>query len=376
MTDRVDCVVIGAGVVGLAVGRSLAIAGREVVVVERHASFGEETSSRNSEVIHAGLYYPTGSLKARLCVRGKAMLYDYCVRRQIAHARCGKLIVAADEGQVDRLRAVRRQAEANGVADLEDIDARELRRREPEIVGVAALWSPSTGIVDSHALMQALTADFEAAGGMLALETSVQSIAVRPDDILIDLRSGGESSELAASTVINAAGLGAVALAAACQGIDGMTLPAVHLAKGNYFEYRGTNPFGTLIYPLPADGGLGIHATFDLAGRLRFGPDVEWIDRIDYTIDAGRRAQFGEAIRSYWPTIDEARLEPAYSGIRPKLSGPGEKTADFRIDVAAGGRQRQLVHLFGIESPGLTSALALADAVGDTIAQAAVRTLD
>ena len=223
MTDRVDCVVIGAGVVGLAIGRLLAMAGREVVIAERHTSFGEETSSRNSEVIHAGLYYATGSLKANLCVRGKALLYDYCERRQIPHARCGKLIVATDEAQLERLRLIRHQAEANGVSDLEDIDARELRRLEPEIVGVAALRSPSTGIVDSHALMQALAADFEDAGGMLALRTDVRAIAVRPDHVLIDLRSGDGSSELAASTVINAAGLGAVALAATCHGPDGTT---------------------------------------------------------------------------------------------------------------------------------------------------------
>jgi L-2-hydroxyglutarate oxidase LhgO len=371
MSDRVDCAIIGAGVVGLAIGRLLAQTGREVLVIERNPGIGEETSSRNSEVIHAGLYYPTASLKALLCVSGRSMLYDYCERKQIPHRRCGKLIVATGRSQFARLDQIAEQARRNGVEDLVIIDQAKLSSREPEVRGTAALWSPSTGIVDSHALMLALAGDLEAADGVIATQTSVEAIDVAPDSIRLQVRSGDDQSELIAATVINSAGLQAGRLAAQCTGLDDYVSPPIHLAKGNYFTYSGASPFQTLIYPLPVDGGLGIHATLDLGGRLRFGPDVEWIEDIDYRVDPGRSAVFAESIQTYWPGLHAAKLVPGYSGIRPKLSGPGEAVQDFRIDVAAAGQSRQLVHLLGIESPGLTSVLALAKAVGERLNAAA-----
>lgn len=372
MSERVDCAVIGAGVVGLAVGRALARSGREVVVIERNAGIGEETSSRNSEVIHAGLYYPSGSLKARLCVAGKTMLYDYCRERQVPFNGCGKLIVATAKSQLGRLGQIVAQAAKNGVDDLVELDRAGIERREPAVEGLAGLWSPSTGIVDSHALMLALEGDLERADGIVATKTTVTGIEVASDAVRLKLDADGDESELSAATVVNAAGLGAGELAALCTGQGGYAAPPVCFAKGNYFIYGGRSPFGSLVYPLPVDGGLGVHATLDLAGRLRFGPDVEWVETIDYTVDENRRGAFAESIRSFWPGVDETLLAPGYAGIRPKLSGPGSAPADFRIDVAASGASRQLVHLFGIESPGLTSVLALADVVRDRIARAAV----
>jgi L-2-hydroxyglutarate oxidase LhgO len=371
MSDRVDCVIIGAGVVGLATGRALAESGREVIVLDRNGRIGEETSSRNSEVIHAGLYYPTGSLKARLCVAGKSMLYDYCEAKRVPHRRCGKLIVATDDAQVPRLGAIEAQAATNGVGDLERIDSAELERREPEVVGVAALWSPSTGIVDSHALMVALQGDIEAADGIVATKTTVRSLHVADDGVRLAIESDGEAGELVARTVVNSAGLEAVRLAALCTGTGAGKVPQGFLAKGSYFIYAGATPFRTLVYPLPVDGGLGVHATLDLGGKVRFGPDVEWIDAIDYSVDATRRDAFAESIRTYWPAVRAEALVPGYSGIRPKLAGPGQPPADFRIDLAATGSSSQLVHLLGIESPGLTSALALAREVRDRIEAAA-----
>jgi L-2-hydroxyglutarate oxidase LhgO len=371
MSERVDCVIIGAGVVGLAAGRALAQSGREVIVLDRNGSIGEETSSRNSEVIHAGLYYPTGSLKARLCVAGKRMLYDYCDAKRVPYRRCGKLIVATDDAQGPRLESIAAQAATNGVHDLERIDASELGRREPEVEGIAALWSPSTGIVDSHALMVALQGDIEGADGIVATRTTVRSIHVADDAVHLGIESDGEDGNLVARTVVNSAGLEAVRLAAHCTGTDTGDVPQGFFAKGNYFIYAGATPFRTLVYPLPVDGGLGIHATLDLAGKVRFGPDVEWIDAIDYSVDETRRAAFAESIRIYWPAVDADELVPGYSGIRPKLAGPGQPAADFRIDLAATGAARQLVHLLGIESPGLTSALSLAEAVRDRLEAAA-----
>jgi L-2-hydroxyglutarate oxidase LhgO len=370
MTEQVDCAVIGAGVIGLAVGRALARAGREVLVLEQHQRIGEETSSRNSEVVHAGLYYPVGSLKARLCVEGRHSLYRYCEERQVPVARLGKLIVATDETQLERLDTLARQAAANGVDDIERLDARSLAAREPAVRGTAALWSPSTGIVDTHALMQALEGDLEAADGIVATGTTASALRVEPERVRLLCSSGGEETELAVETVVNAGGLHAGKLAAACKGLDAYVPPAIRYAKGDYFVYRGASPFRTLIYPLPADGGLGIHATLDLAGKLRFGPDVDWIERIDYTVDPAKAELFAAAIRRYWPELGAGELGPGYAGIRPKLSGPGEPAADFRIDLAAGGRARQLVHLFGIESPGLTASLAIAGYVEKLIARA------
>jgi L-2-hydroxyglutarate oxidase LhgO len=362
LTDRVDCAVIGAGVVGLAIGRALAHTGREVVILERNAGIGEETSSRNSEVIHAGLYYPTGSLKAGLCVRGKVSLYAYCRDKQIPFQRCGKLIVASASDQLPRLTAIAGQAERNGVTDLLMLDADEVAQREPAIRAAGGLWSPSTGIVDSHALMLALRGDFEAANGLVATQSTVSALDVRDAGIGLQIESGDQSSELVASTVVNAAGLGAHALATNTSGAGDYDVPAMQLAKGNYFAYSAAHPFRNLIYPLPMTGGLGIHATIDLAGQLRFGPDVEWVDTIDYSVDPARRDSFVESIRQFWPAVDADALTPAYAGIRPKLKPARGEVPDFRLDVVAGGAARQLVHLLGIESPGLTSALALAAA--------------
>jgi L-2-hydroxyglutarate oxidase LhgO len=376
MSDRVDCVVIGAGVVGLAVARELAGAGREVVVLEQNAAIGMETSSRNSEVIHAGLYYATGSLKARLCVTGKSMLYDYCERRQVPVRRSGKLIVATEDAQLDRLDKLAHKARQNGVDDIERIDEAELKRREPRVRGVAALWSPSTGLIDSHALMIALQGDLEAADGIVATQSRIRGVHVDDDGISLKVQSGDEQSELIATTVINSAGLDAVALARQCTGVNIEDLPKGFLAKGNYFVYDGKSPFRTLVYPLPVDGGLGVHATLDLGGKLRFGPDVEWVDTVDYSVDESRRDLFAASIRNFWPAIRPEDLLPDYAGIRPKLAGPGEPAADFRIEVAAAGRKRQLVHLLGIESPGLTASLSMAIEVRHRVDAATKNTLE
>ncbi|MDX1561290.1 MAG: NAD(P)/FAD-dependent oxidoreductase [Gammaproteobacteria bacterium] len=370
MFDEVDCAVIGAGVIGLAVGRALAQAGRDVIILERNGHIGEETSSRNSEVIHAGLYYATGSLKARLCVDGKQKLYAYCRERNVRHDRCGKLVVAIDESQRTALELIAAQAADNGVDDIELIDSSELERREPAVIGCAALWSPSTGIVDSHALMLALQADIESSGGLVATHAAVTAIDADDDAIRLTVGDAAENSTLSARTVINAGGLGAADLAHACRGIDRYRPPVLRFAKGSYFVFRGASPFRHLVYPLPVDGGLGIHATHDLDGKLRFGPDVEWIDAIDYRVDSGKAVPFANSIRSYWPDIDAASLDPGYAGVRPKLAGPGEPAADFRVDVATGGSRRQLIHLYGFESPGLTASLAIADHVAGVLGEA------
>lgn len=360
---EIDIVVVGAGVVGLAVARAFALHGRDVIVLEKNAAIGEETSSRNSEVIHAGIYYPPGSLKARLCVRGRDALYRYCSEKDIPHRRCGKIIVAVTDEQQAELERLRLRAADNGVADLRWLDARDLAALEPEVAGTAGLLSPSTGILDGGALMRALLGDLEQAGGQLALRAEL--IGGVLDDAAIRLRivTDGETTELRARCVVNAAGLHAerVARSIAGQPPD-VAVPRVFYAKGNYFAYRGKSPFHHLLYPLPEPAGLGVHATLDLAGRIRFGPDVEWSETIDYTIDPARSARFYAAIRRYWPALPDESLSPAYVGIRPKLSGPGDPAADFAVLAAATGSAK-LVHLLGIESPGLTSALALAEHV-------------
>lgn len=369
MSDQVDCIVIGGGVVGLATARALANHGLETIVAERHAGIGEETSSRNSEVIHAGLYYPSGSLKAQFCALGRAMLYDYCESRQIKHRRCGKLVVATDSSQRDRLKAIKSQAEANGVDDLLELSGAEVTAREPELDCVAGLWSPSTGIVDSHGLMTALAGDLEAAGGIIATRTTISAIEVTDRCVQLSMSSDGESAELKATHVINAAGLHAGELARLCTGVAGYQAPMIRYAKGNYFNYSGKRPFQSLVYPLPVNNGLGVHATIDLGGALRFGPDVEWIDDINYDVNPDRRDAFAESIRNYWPGLDSDALTPAYAGIRPKLVGPGEPPADFRIDALTGTGNSRLVHLLGIESPGLTAALAIAEHVCEIVRQ-------
>jgi L-2-hydroxyglutarate oxidase LhgO len=358
MTDKLDCVVVGAGVVGLAVARSVARSGRQVVVLDAESQIGTHSSSRNSEVIHAGIYYPEKSLKARLCVRGREMLYRYCETHGIAHQRIGKLIVATGEAELPKLDALRQQAALNGVDDLQFITAEEARKIEPNVESVGALLSPSTGIVDSHALMTALQAELEESDGVVVLNSRVSN--VNPFEDGIEFQVGDERFECV--TLINSAGLGAVELMS-----DALCLadnaPTMHLAKGHYFSYQGKSPFGHLIYPLPSGGGLGIHATNDLAGVARFGPDVIWVDSLDYEFDESRKADFVAAIKNYFPDLDADRLIPGYTGIRPKLHGPDEPAPDFLIQGERDHGVRGLVNLMGIESPGLTASLAIAEHV-------------
>jgi L-2-hydroxyglutarate oxidase LhgO len=383
--DTVETLVIGAGVVGLACARALALAGREVVVVEQAGGIGQGVSSRNSEVIHAGIYYPAGSLKALHCVRGKHRLYRYCEEHGIDHRRCGKLIVATRDDQITTLEDLKRKARANGVDDLQWLDAAELAQREPALSARRALWSPSSGIVDSHALMLALQGDLEHAGGMLALDTRVLQMETRglPTGAVVHTRSGPQGGADAhehavqARQVVNAAGLHAVALARTTQPAAALrpyAWPQAHYARGRYLALTRPAPFTHLVYPVPEPGGLGVHLTLDLAGQARFGPDVQWmpeaqgasaeaIDRFDYAVDDTLRERFAREIRAYWPGLPADALVPAYSGIRPKLSGPGEVAADFVIAGPAEHGQAGVVHLMGIESPGLTSALSIAEAV-------------
>ncbi|MBI4984308.1 MAG: NAD(P)/FAD-dependent oxidoreductase [Rhodocyclales bacterium] len=360
--ERIDCVVIGAGVVGLAVARALALAGREVLIVEAADAIGTGISARNSEVIHAGLYYAAGSLKARCCVAGRRALYAYCASHGIPHRRCGKLLVATTDAQVAGLETIAAQARANGVENLQRLTAAEAMALEPEVRCVAALLSPDTGIVDSHALMLALLGDAERHGAVLALRAPVAGGAVLASGLVLDI--GGDAPlQLAARTVINCAGLGAQRVAANLRGLAAAHVPPLHLAKGNYFTLAGRAPFSRLVYPVPEAGGLGVHLTLDLGGQARFGPDVEWIAHEDYRVEPTRGDAFYAAIRRYWPRLPDGALQPGYAGIRPKLGGPQSAAADFRIDGPPQHGVAGLVNLFGIESPGLTSALALADYV-------------
>ena len=366
MTDTVDCVVIGAGVVGLAVARACALQGWETVLVEAENAIGTGTSSRNSEVIHAGIYYPQGSLKARLCVQGKQRLYAYCDEKGVPYERCGKFIVATHEGQLDALRTIRAAAAANGVDDLHWLERDEAQARERALHCVAALESSSTGIVDSHGLMLALQGDFEAAGGMLAFCSPVTGGLVQAGQPILLKAGGEEPMELRAKRVINSAGLYAQQVAASIDGIAAGSIPPGRYAKGSYYSLSGASPFSRLIYPVPEEGGLGVHLTMDLGHQARFGPDVEWIDTIDYTVDPRRAAKFYEAIRSYWPALPDGALQPGYAGIRPKLAGGAQGAhggGDFVIQDAREHGVRGLVNLYGIESPGLTASLAIADEV-------------
>jgi L-2-hydroxyglutarate oxidase LhgO len=362
MADSIDCVVIGAGVVGLAVARALALEGREVVVLEAADAIGTETSSRNSEVIHAGIYYPAGSLKARFCVEGKHFLYAYCAERGIPHRRCGKMIVATRPGQDAYLDKLRAQAIANGVDDLQLVDGAAARAIEPELACDAALLSPSTGIIDSHSLMLAYQGDAEAHGAMVAFLSPVLGGEVRNDGI--DLRVGGaEPTTLRARLVVNAAGLGAQAVAGSIAGIPAARVPPLHYAKGNYFSLAGRSPFSRLVYPVPEPGGLGVHISIDLAGQARFGPDVEWIEDIAYDVDPRRADGFYAEVRRYWPGLRDGALQPAYAGIRPKLGPAGTPAADFVVEGPEDHGVPGLVNLFGIESPGLTASPAIAACV-------------
>jgi L-2-hydroxyglutarate oxidase LhgO len=357
-----DCLVVGAGVIGLACARALARAGREVIVVERHDAIGTETSSRNSEVIHAGIYYETGSLKALLCLEGKHRLYDYCRSHGIAHRNCGKMIVASDPAQEPALAAILAQADANGVEDMRAIDGAAARALEPVLRASSALLSGSTGIVDSHGYMQALQGDAEEHGAMIAFNTPFERATPTADGF--DVRCGGaEPMRLVARQIVNAAGLGAQVIAQAIEGLSAASIPQRYIAKGNYFLLQGKSPFSRLIYPVPEPGGLGIHVTHDLDGRARFGPDVEWVDTLDYAVNPARADAFYKSIRHYWPGLPNDALVPGYAGIRPKLSGRGKPAGDFRIDGPVQHGVAGLVNLFGIESPGLTSSLAIADRV-------------
>ena len=358
--EKVECLVVGAGVVGLAVAQALARAGREVIIVESERGIGSGVSSRNSEVIHAGIYYPTGLDKTRLCVDGKAMLYAFCREFGVPHKRCGKLLVAVNAGEIDKLAALKAQADANGVTDLVWLSAQETRALEPALVAERALLSPSTGVIDSHAFMLALSGDAATHGAMMALNTPVVAGRAVAGGLIIET-GGSAPMRVAAATVVNAAGLGAQALARSIAGMPAAKIPPLHLAKGNYFSLSGRSPFSRLIYPMPTPGGLGVHLTLDLAGEARFGPDVEWVDAIDYDVDPRRAASFYAAIRTYWPDLPDGALQPGYAGVRPKIARPGGSATDFLIQTEKDHGVAGLINLFGIESPGLTASLAIAD---------------
>ena len=360
--DRIEAVVIGAGVVGLAVARALALAGREVVILEAEDAIGTHTSSRNSEVIHAGIYYPEGSLKASSCVAGRKRLYAYCAARGVPHRACGKLIVAGDDGQLEELRRIRERAHANGVTDVDYLTRQQALAMEPELSCVAALYSPATGIVDSHALMLAYLGEAEDHGAMLALRSRLQRGEVIGSGFRIAV-AGPQSIEVETRILVNSAGLKAPTVARVIDGYPPAAAPRELYAKGNYYSLTRRSPFTHLVYPVPEPGGLGVHVTLDLGGQARFGPDVEWVEAIGYDVDARRAERFYSAIRRYWPGLPDGALAPGYAGIRPKICGPGEPAADFVIQGPREHGVPGLVNLFGIESPGLTSSLALADHV-------------
>ncbi|MFW0785844.1 NAD(P)/FAD-dependent oxidoreductase [Gordonia sp. CPCC 206044] len=356
--EKVDVIVVGAGVIGLAVGRRLARDGRQVVICESEDSVGTQTSSRNSEVIHAGIYYPAGSRKADSCVRGREMLYRYCTDHGVAHRRLGKLIVATEPDHLGHLERIAQRAHRNGVTDVRAVDADELGELEPDISGVAALLSPSTGIIDGHGLMRSLRRDAEDAGAVVAVHSTVTGGSVGHDAITVEVDGSGP---VACRTLINCAGLRAWDVAASLRGFPADRVPPRRYAKGNYYALaHGSVPFRRLIYPVPVDGGLGVHLTLDLDGRARFGPDVAWTDEVDLAVDDSLAGVFTAAIRTYWPALPDDALRPDYAGVRPKLSGPGAPAADFLLQGPADHGVPGLVQLFGIESPGLTSCLALA----------------
>jgi len=367
--DEVDALVVGAGVIGLASARALARAGREVVVIDAAEGIGTVTSSRNSEVIHAGLYYPQGSLKARWCLEGRERLYAYCAEHGVAHRRCGKLVVATSDGERPALQALHAKAMANGVADVSVIDIGQARRMEPAVHAVAALHSPSTGIIDSHGYMLALQGDAEDRGAMFAFHAPFVAARVRAGGGFVVEVGGTEPMRLRAQVLVNSAGLDASRVAWRIEGLDACHVPTTRPCKGHYFALTGRAPFSRLVYPIPAKDGLGIHYTLDLAGQGRFGPDVLWLPDaatdapLDYAVDAALAETFARDIRRYWPGLPEGALQPAYSGMRPKIHAPSEPAADFMLQGPAQHGVAGLVNLFGIESPGLTASLAIGDAV-------------
>ena len=360
--ETVDCVVVGAGVVGLAVARALALAGREVILLDAAEGIGTETSSRNSEVIHAGIYYPAGSLMARFCVAGRRALYGYCMERGVPFSNCGKLIVATSEAEDGMLAAIKGRAEANGVEGMRVLPGAEARTMEPNLRCTSALLSPTTGIIDSHAFMLALQGDAENAGATPVFLSPIHAARARDRGVELDV-GGDDPMTLRCRLMVNAAGLHAPALAARTQGMPADRVPTAYYAKGNYFTLSGRSPFSRLIYPVPVPGGLGVHLTIDLAGQARFGPDVEWVDGLDYTVDPTRADGFYAAVRRYWPELKDGALQPGYAGIRPKIVGPGKPGQDFVVQGPQTHGVPGLINLFGIESPGLTAALALADYV-------------
>jgi len=362
MAERVECAVIGAGVVGLAVARRLAMDGREVVILEAEEAFGTHTSSRNSEVIHAGIYYPTASLKARLCVAGRKALYRYCAEHDVRHERIGKIVVACDESELAGLRKYKEQAEINGVDDLRILGPDELAQMEPEVRCVAGFLSPSTGIIDSHGLMLEYLGDAESHGASLALGSRVVGGRVNAEGIVLEV-GGTEPMAIHCRYVVNSAGFSAQSVARSIAGIPDRTIPATHYAIGHYYSLSGAAPFRRLVYPVARQDWLGVHVTLDLGGRVKFGPDFDWIDHIDYRFDESREAAFYQAIRRYYPALKDGSLQPGYTGIRPKIHGPGEPAPDFLIQGKAAHGVPGLVNLYGIESPGLTSSLAIADQV-------------
>ncbi|MFC5605387.1 NAD(P)/FAD-dependent oxidoreductase [Variovorax soli] len=364
--EKIDCAVIGAGVVGLAVARALALAGREVMVLESEGGIGTGTSSRNSEVIHAGIYYPQGSLKAQLCVQGKEMLYAYADERAVPYRRCGKLIVATSQEQVGELEGIVAKARANGVHDLVVLTRQQALAMEPQLQCVAAVHSPSTGIVDSHALMLSLQGDLENAGGMVALKSPVARAECVGEGIDLFMEDG---TQLRCASVVNAAGLHAPALARRFAGLKDDAVPTAYFAKGNYFTLSGRAPFSRLVYPVPEPGGLGVHLTLDLGGQAKFGPDVQWVDRPeDLVVNPARGKAFYAEVRKYWPGLQDEALIPGYAGMRPKISGPGQPAADFMIQGPEEHGVAGLMNLFGIESPGLTSSLAIGARVAEMLA--------
>jgi L-2-hydroxyglutarate oxidase LhgO len=361
MSLQVQAVVIGAGAVGLACARALAMAGKEVIILERNSDFGLETSARNSEVIHAGIYYPAGSFKARFCVHGRQLLYAFCQSHGVEHSRCGKLIVASTDSQLVDLEKIQAKALSNDVDDLQLLSAAAAIQMEPELQCSAALYSPSTGIINSRAYMLALLGEAERHGASLALNSAVKGIASTPNGLQLSVLCDGVEEMLLAETVVNATGHQAIALARTCEAIVEEKIPDAYLAKGNYFSLAGRSPFSRLIYPVPEPGGLGVHLTLDLGMQARFGPDVEWVQTEDYSVNPQRAEVFYQAIRQYWPGLKDESLQPAYAGIRPKIVPQGAADADFQVQGPAEHGINGLVNLFGIESPGLTASLALAE---------------
>lgn len=364
--DQIECVIIGAGVVGLSIARALALEGRDVLIIEKEDAFGLHTSSRNSEVIHAGIYYPKDSLKAQLCVEGKQLLYEYCNLRSIPHKRTGKLIVATEDFEIETVKQYIDKASDNGVDDLIWLSQSEVAELEPEVSSVGAVFSPSTGIIDSHSYMMSLLGDTENAGGLVVYQTSIASIKPQGNKFIVKT-TGLNAHEIKASVVINAAGLYACDVARTIAELDETSIPQPYYAKAHYYSLSGRNPFTHLVYPVARKASLGVHVTVDMGGAARFGPDLDWIEGIDYSFDESRKQLFYDAIRRYWPSVRRDQLQPGYTGIRPKISGPNEPAADFLIQSYEDHQMKGLINLFGIESPGLTASLAIAELVGRQI---------